>query len=50
MGVTLTLFLFYHFSMVKDNMTTNERIKRSDFMSFIENETKKLEKAVLETD
>ncbi|KAL4485337.1 hypothetical protein ABPG72_008513 [Tetrahymena utriculariae] len=50
MGITLTLFLLYHFSMVKDNMTTNERIKRSDFISFLEKETKKMEKDIDEPD
>lgn len=42
MGITLTFFLLYHFSMIKDNMTTNEKIKRSDYLSYIEDEIKKL--------
>lgn len=32
MGFTLTLFFFYHLLMVKDDITTNERIKKSDFI------------------
>lgn len=44
MGVTLFMFMLYHFNMVKDNITTNERIKRSDYMTFIERELVRLEK------
>lgn len=46
MGLTLTVFLFYHFSMIKDNMTTNERIKRSDFLDFFEKEIEKIKKNI----
>jgi len=47
MGVTLTIFLQYHFSMIKDNMTTNERIKRSDFMDFLAKEINRIQKVLL---
>ena len=31
MGFSLTFFIIYHFSMVRFDKTTNERVKRSDF-------------------
>eukprot|EP01017_Pseudomicrothorax_dubius_P035436 TRINITY_DN4959_c0_g1_i3.p1 TRINITY_DN4959_c0_g1~~TRINITY_DN4959_c0_g1_i3.p1 ORF type:complete len:341 (-),score=71.14 TRINITY_DN4959_c0_g1_i3:35-1057(-) len=34
MGLTLTLFEFYHFSLVQRGVTTNERIKISSFISY----------------
>jgi palmitoyltransferase ZDHHC4 len=34
MGVTLFMFFCYHLSMVAKNVTTNEKIKKGDFMEF----------------
>jgi palmitoyltransferase len=36
MGVTLALFFIYHLFMVRANTTTNERIKRSDFLEYFQ--------------
>lgn len=44
MGIALTLFAIYHLSMISKDTTTNEKMKRSDFLSFFEEETEKLEK------
>lgn len=38
MGVTLFLFLMYHFKMIKAGLTTNEKIKKSDITSFLKKE------------
>ncbi|KAM3134979.1 hypothetical protein pb186bvf_012979 [Paramecium bursaria] len=43
MGLSLTFFLFYHFNMIRFDTTTNERMKRSDFKSFFEDEVKKFD-------
>ena len=34
MGLTLLAFLIYHMTMIASGFTTNERLKRSDFMSY----------------
>ena len=34
MGVTLLIFTMYHLSMVKNDFTTNEKIKRSDAINW----------------
>jgi hypothetical protein len=34
MGLTLTLFILYHLSMVRVDVTTNEKMKISDFKAF----------------
>ena len=33
MGITLSLFLIYHLTMIKSGLTTNEKIKRSEFIA-----------------
>lgn len=43
MGLSLTFFLFYHFNMIRFDTTTNERMKKSDFKSFFEDEVKKFD-------
>ena len=40
MGITLSLFLIYHLTMIKSGLTTNEKIKRSDFMAHFKNAIK----------
>lgn len=35
MGITLVLFYSYHLTLVKSGLTTNEKIKRSDCMTYI---------------
>lgn len=40
MSVALFLFYFYHLTLVKAGVTTNEKIKRSDCMSFIKKKLK----------
>ncbi len=42
MGITLIIFFFYHLSMVRNDVTTNEKIKKSDMISFLEKEIKKI--------
>ena len=42
MGIALSLFFIYHLTMIKTGLTTNERIKRSDTMSFIKREISNL--------
>ena len=42
MGITLTFFLLYHLSMVRNGTTTNEKMKRSDFKEFFKTEIDKL--------
>lgn len=44
MGLALTGFLAYHLSMIRYDTTTNERMKRSDFLSFFVDESERLEK------
>lgn len=38
MGVALTCFGLYHLYMISFDTTTNERMKRSDFLNFFEEE------------
>lgn len=46
MGLTLLLFYLYHLSLVRSGMTTNEKIKRSDCMTYIKKAVKEtLERA-----
>lgn len=44
MGITLLLFILYHLSMIKGDLTTNEKIKKSDYLSAYEKEIKKMSK------
>ncbi|CAD8211756.1 unnamed protein product [Paramecium pentaurelia] len=44
MGIALTCFALYHLYMIGQNTTTNERMKRSDFLNFFDEETERLEK------
>ncbi len=53
MGFTLLIFFMYHLSMVRNDTTTNERMKRSDFMAYLKKNLKKamdLEKKELADD
>ena len=50
MGVTLLIFLLYHFTMVKSGLTTNEKIKKSCILSMLSNEIKRLGKEKPEED
>lgn len=38
MGLSLTGFLIYHLSMIRNDTTTNERMKKSDFQYFFKDE------------
>lgn len=44
MGLTLFLFFGYHLTMIKNGFTTNEKIKRSDLISFLSREIEKFTK------
>jgi hypothetical protein len=44
MGITLFLFFAYHLTMIKNGFTTNEKIKRSDLISFLSKEIEKFNK------
>ena len=44
MGIALTCFGLYHLYMIGQDTTTNERMKRSDFLNFFDEETERLEK------
>ncbi|CAD8128147.1 unnamed protein product [Paramecium sonneborni] len=44
MGIALTCFALYHLYMIGQDTTTNERMKRSDFLNFFDEETERLEK------
>lgn len=44
MGIALTCFAIYHLNMISNDTTTNERMKRSDFINFFSEETVRLEK------
>lgn len=44
MALALSLFFLYHLSMIDANVTTNEKVKRSDFIAFFKSEVKKLGK------
>lgn len=33
LGVTLLIFVLYHFYLVSENMTSNERVKSNDYVS-----------------
>lgn len=42
MGLTLVSFFIYHLTLVRSGYTTNEKIKRSDFLAYIQRETSQL--------
>ncbi|EGR30266.1 hypothetical protein IMG5_136470 [Ichthyophthirius multifiliis] len=42
MGITLSIFFIYHLSMIRNDITTNEKVKKSDMMSFLEKEIKQI--------
>ena len=44
MGLTLFLFFGYHLTMIKNGFTTNEKIKRSDLISFLSKEIERFSK------
>lgn len=48
MGLALTGFFFYHLSMITKDTTTNEKMKRSDFLQFFNDEMENLEKALID--
>jgi palmitoyltransferase len=49
MGIALTCFAIYHLNMISNDTTTNERMKRSDFINFFSEETVRLEKMLKES-
>lgn len=48
MGIALALFVFYHFYLISQNLTTNERIKANDFIAQLKDEIKAKNKIVKE--
>ena len=44
MGVTLFIFVSYHFYLIKEGQTTNERVKKNDYIDYLKKEKKNLEK------
>jgi palmitoyltransferase len=47
LGITLLIFVLYHFYLISQNMTSNERAKSSDYISelktIIKNQNKMLQ-------
>lgn len=35
MGITLFIFVCYHFFLVASDQTTNERVKKSDYIEYL---------------
>lgn len=46
MGVTLFIFVSYHFYLVKEGQTTNERIKKNDYVDYLKKEQKAIQKII----
>lgn len=46
MGVTLFIFVSYHFYLVKEGQTTNERIKKNDYIDYLKKERKEIQKII----
>lgn len=46
MGVTLFIFVSYHFYLVKEGQTTNERIKKNDYIDYLKKEQKAIQKII----
>lgn len=46
MGVTLFIFVSYHFYLVKEGQTTNERIKKNDYIDYLKKERKEIQKVI----
>lgn len=44
MGVTLFIFVCYHFYLVSQNQTTNERVKINDYIDYLKKEKKHIER------
>ncbi|CAK90969.1 unnamed protein product (macronuclear) [Paramecium tetraurelia] len=46
MGISLTCFSIYHLYMIGKDTTSNERMKRSEFLKFFQEETSRIEKSL----
>lgn len=44
MGITLFIFVSYHFYLIGKGQTTNERVKKNDYIDYLRKQKKYIEK------
>ena len=46
MGITLLIFVSYHFYLISQNQTTNERVKKNDYIDYLKKEQRNLKRFI----